>query len=56
MLVKNLDPIRAHVLSSSTNKICGFLPRHMDPSGSFSGGVTCNGASDWIFGLLSGRL
>jgi hypothetical protein len=55
-MVRNLDPILAHVLSSSTSRICGFLPRHMFTSCSFVGGVICDGASVWMLGLLRGRL
>ena len=56
MLVRNFDPILAHVLSSSTSRMWGFFPRHIEPPCSLSGGVTCDGASAWMLGLLSGRL
>jgi len=55
-LDRNLDPILAQVLSSSTRRTRGFFPPHSEPVWSFKGGDACDGASAITLGLLSGRL
>ena len=53
--LRNLAPILAQILSSSTSRTLGGLSPHGEPPASLGGGVSCAGSA-MALGLLGGRV